>query len=496
MKEENIKLIFGLKVKQLRAEQGLSLSEVSRRAGISVSYLNEIEKGKKYPKADKVSALAQALGVDYDWLVSLQLSQKMAPITRLIQSELLTSLPFELFGIDLSELFSIITTTPTKVSAFISTLIEVARNYDMSVERFYFSVLRSYQEMHDNYFDDLEGNAAAFLKKSGLSAPIDEQGAANILQKQYGYTLDHEELGKHPELFPLRTALIQNGKMHLLINQKLTSRQRVFAYCKEIGYNYLKLDPRSYTSSWTKEDSFYPLLNNFRASYFAGAILIPLESIIDDMKIFLKKREFDQNFFLQLLNKYQVSPETLFQRLTNILPKYFDLPQLFFTRFHHDQFKDESIVNKELHLAGMYNPHGTMLDEHYCRKWVSIKIFKELKQAEAQIDWEKMPVACQIQRATYIGTDNEYLCLTMAYPSPINPRALTSVTLGFLVHGKLQDRIHFVNDPSIERCEVSVACERCPAEDCELRAAQPTAFREKQRVNKMLEKLESLGVRQ
>ena len=495
MKEENIKLIFGLKVKQLRADLGLSLSEVSKKAGISVSYLNEIEKGKKYPKTDKVSALAEALDADYDWLVSLQLSQKMAPITHLIQSELLTSLPFELFGIDLSELFSIISSTPTKVSAFISTIIEVARNYDMTIERFYYSVLRSYQEMHDNYFDDLEGKAAAFVKRFELPMPIEKTRMGEILEEEFGYQLDHDELSKHPELFSLRTAIVRNGGMRLMINQKLTEKQKAFAYCKELGYSHLKLSPRSYTSSWTKEDSFYPLLNNFRASYFAGAILLPLESILKDTEQFLHAPKFEPEYLLGLLDKYRVSPETLFQRLTNILPKYFDLPQLFFARFHHDKFKDESILNKELHLAGLYNPHGTMLDEHYCRRWISISVFDELKKLDHQ-DWEDKPIICRAQRVKYIGTDNEYLCLTLAYPSPINERAFTSVTLGFLVNNSLPQKIKFANERVIPRSDVSVACEKCPAEDCDLRAAPPTIYREKQRVNQMLKKLETLGVRQ
>ncbi|HAI75702.1 MAG TPA: XRE family transcriptional regulator, partial [Microscillaceae bacterium] len=98
-KEENIRLIFGLKIRQLRIDQHLSQAEVAQKAGISVSYLNEIEKGKKYPKANKIAALATALQVSYDWLVSLQLNQKLAPLAEIINSDILASLPLEMFGI-------------------------------------------------------------------------------------------------------------------------------------------------------------------------------------------------------------------------------------------------------------------------------------------------------------------------------------------------------------------------------------------------------------
>ncbi|HAI38788.1 MAG TPA: DNA-binding protein, partial [Maribacter sp.] len=48
--QEYIKLIFGLKLKQIRTEKDLSLFGLSKICGLSKSYLNEIEKGKKYPK--------------------------------------------------------------------------------------------------------------------------------------------------------------------------------------------------------------------------------------------------------------------------------------------------------------------------------------------------------------------------------------------------------------------------------------------------------------
>ncbi len=70
LNSDNIKLILGLKVKQFRLDRGMSLNEVSKKSGLSMSYINEIEKGKKYPKTDKIMALAAALEVEYDALVS------------------------------------------------------------------------------------------------------------------------------------------------------------------------------------------------------------------------------------------------------------------------------------------------------------------------------------------------------------------------------------------------------------------------------------------
>ena len=78
--EENIRIIFGIKVKKLRSDMRLSLQQLSQKSGISVSYLNEIENGKKYPKTDKINELSKALNTSYDQLVSLKLNKNLAPV--------------------------------------------------------------------------------------------------------------------------------------------------------------------------------------------------------------------------------------------------------------------------------------------------------------------------------------------------------------------------------------------------------------------------------
>ena len=57
----NLRFILGLKLRKLRQEKGLSLTDLAARAGMSVSYLSEIEGGRKHPKPDKLIRLAQAL---------------------------------------------------------------------------------------------------------------------------------------------------------------------------------------------------------------------------------------------------------------------------------------------------------------------------------------------------------------------------------------------------------------------------------------------------
>ena len=136
LSENNIKLIFGLKLKQLRQEKGLSLSELAQKSSLSVSYLNEIENGKKNPKANKIAALAEALDVSYDRLVSVKLTKHLASIGELLESNLLEQLPLDHYGIDVHKLLLQISEAPLQLSALVSTLIEMAKSLELSENNF------------------------------------------------------------------------------------------------------------------------------------------------------------------------------------------------------------------------------------------------------------------------------------------------------------------------------------------------------------------------
>ena len=99
MEQDYIKIIFGLKLKQIRTDKNLSLFGLSKLTKLSKSYLNEIEKGKKYPKPDKIAILSEKLDVPYDQLVSLKLDKNLAPIGELLQSKIFKEIPLDLFGI-------------------------------------------------------------------------------------------------------------------------------------------------------------------------------------------------------------------------------------------------------------------------------------------------------------------------------------------------------------------------------------------------------------
>jgi transcriptional regulator with XRE-family HTH domain len=480
-------------VRQLRTAKQLHLADIAKRADLSVSYLNEIEKGKKYPKANKIAALAKALDVSYDSLISLQLDEHLAPLADLIQSDWLRVLPLDVFGLEPHDLLETLANSPTKLNALVSTLMEIARHYDMRVGNFYQSVLRAYQEMHDNYFEEIE-EAVEKFRQACLLAPDetpDLDKMLDILRNKYGYVIDEETLPTYPELKSLRSVLLPNNPPKLLLNPALSTAQKQFTLGRELGYLYMKLSPRPYTFSWIKVDSFNEVKHNFEASYFSAALLMPRDAFIKDLTEIFNRTTWQPESFIDLMHRYKATPEMLMHRLTNLVPKFFGIERLFFLRFYKEKAEDDYQLNKELHLAGLYNPHGVMMNEHYCRRWISLNSLKSLEARQVGKD-EFAETLCEAQISQYYDSPNEYLCISLASPISPTPNTNMSVTIGFLVNDIFKQKVKFWQDSKIPVKRVGVACERCSATDCQDRKADAIALENESKATRMQKALKQL----
>lgn len=474
---QNAKIIFGLKVKQLRQKHNLSFKRLCELSGLSVSYLNEIEKAKKYPRKDKIQALARALNTSYDHLTNPHLSKRLAPIGELLNSNFLHEIPLELFGLDVAKIVELMANAPTKVGAFISALMGISRKYALEQENFYFASLRSYQALHENYFEDLEEKVEAFVELYELPTEghVPIEALQKILKRKYRYKI--EIVPFEEKLSRFRSIYIPDKKK-LLVNEQLTETQQVFLLGKEIAFNYLKLKKRTQTSTFIKVESFEEVLNNFKASYFAVALLINRESLKQDLKQFFSLKEWKPKQLLAIMNKYKASPEMFFHRFGSIAPRYFGLNQFFFLRFNNTPNTDNYTLTKELHFNRQHHPYGNGLSESYCRRWITLWLLEDLNYLQRHKLYEH-PIA-GIQRSKFIGTQDEYLCFSLAQPAHPTPNTNVSVTVGMMINDQLKSTIQFWNDPNIQSKAVNQTCERCAAVDCTERVAPPVILQQQQ----------------
>ncbi len=475
IEKDYIKLIFGLKLKQARTNKNLSLFGLAKITDLSKSYLNEIEKGKKYPKTDKIILLSEKLEVSYDNMVSLKLDNNLAPIGEILKSGILKEIPLDLFGIQENDLIDIIANAPAKVNAFISTIIEIAQHYNLTRESFFLASLRSYQEAHTNYFEDLEEKVIQFFKSFhvNMEVQISIEELTAILIEEYGYTIEELVFSEQDQLGDLRSIFVSKSKT-LLLSKDIDEPQKAFILAKEIAYNYLQITERLYTFSWIKFDNFDQVLNNFYASYFAGALLIPRQRLIDELNIFLSKSDPKPQEMVALMNGFNVSPESFYQRLTNILPKDFQLKNLFFLRLSHQIGTDTYQIKKELHITNQQEPHANEMNEHYCRRWVSIRTIEEsLKQQKSHF--------FDAQISSYENSKNEYLVFSSATPDPFKTNCIRSISVGILITPGMKKKFKFMDNNLLKKQVVGVTCETCAVKDCMERASPPIHLEQKMR---------------
>jgi transcriptional regulator with XRE-family HTH domain len=485
------RLVLGLKLKALRQKRGLPLREVAAAAGLSISYLSELEKGKKYPKPDRLVALAEALDVPFDELVTLRVDEELSPLAALARSPWLREFPLELFGVQPEDLLALMAADPARAGALVRAFVDVGRFYDVQVEQLLLAALRAYQQLHRNYFEDLEDAAAAYRKAHRWDPrrSLAPTALAAVLRRDHGYQLDETTLPDHPELGGFRSVLLPGPRPRLLINGRLLPAQRAFLYARELGFLHLGLRARPLTSSWLQVESFDEALNNFRASYFAGALLMEREGVLRDLRRAFRQPRWDAQAFLAPLRRLGVTPEMYLYRVTELAPRFLGLGELFFLRFSQGVFgdggwEDGLRLTKLFNLSRVPVPHGLGLAEHHCRRWPALRLLAELAGQEARAGVAgdtAVPRAAAsrplvaAQRSWFFPHDAEFFVVAMARPFSIVPGAHTGVALGFLMDDAFRGVARFAADPAVPRVAVHLTCERCPLppSECAERAAPP-----------------------
>lgn len=474
-----INLIFGIKIRQARNEAGLSLSTFAEQSDISPSYVTEIEKGNKYPRTDKILKMADVLGKDYDELVSIKFDPSLKYLETALSSPLLHQFPFEEFGMELSDLIKPFTKAPVHASSFLHSIINFGRQYDIKKEYFLLAALRSYQEIHENFFPDLEDAAIEFSTHHNVDQelPISLSDLLEILQRTFGYRIDETRLGNHQSLSIYRSVYVKGKQPTLFVNSLLQPRQIKFIIARELGYRALNITERSITSTPHQFNSFQQILNDFRAAYFGGALLMPRNVLADDLQAFFAHSTWDGQHLQAMLSHYDVTPEMLFYRFSEVIPEHFGL-KLHFLRFHY--VNDDYRLIKHLHMNNLMSPSGIGLLEHHCRRWLSGRLLKNLALESKSENLVETPLV-GVQKSEIFGSEEAFLCLGFARPLVLQMDMGSSVVIGIQCTPLLNKTIKFVDDPEIPQVVINETCERCPLDhdQCAERVASPTILEER-----------------
>jgi hypothetical protein len=244
-------------------------------------------------------------------------------------------------------------------------------------------------------------------------------------------------------------------------------------------------------------ESFEQVLSDFKASYFAGALLVNGDGLARSLGEFLSRKTWDSGAYLKLMKDFGSTPEAFSYRVSQILPGRLGIDKLYFMRFHHVQGSDEYEMNKMLNLTGMAVPRGVGLTEHYCRRWVTTRALKELDErlaaGEPRSYFRDDSPLVRAERVQFVQEGAEFFVVTVAQPLR-EPTKTSSITLGFLIDDNFKRVVKFWNDPALKGSQVGLTCERCPLppESCDLRQIGPIFQEREQKQERQLEVLRRL----
>lgn len=462
--KDSLKFFLGLRIKQLRSKYGMTIKELSKLSGLSASYLNEIEKGKKFPKVDKLTQVAKGLKVTINDLLKGESDSSYAPLIAILEKGLLKELPLDIFGLTRQDLLELMAHAPDKFGSLLNTMADLGRSHNLSLKNFQKTALKVYKEKNYNYFDDIEKKVSKIRKSFDL---VNQESLTETLEAKYKYKIDLKTIGDHTELSNIRSLYKPGKKPKLLLNPNLHRTQMAFLLAKEIGYCELDISLEERNTHHQSNKTFKSLLDDFRTSYFAGALLLDKDSLTNDLNDWFKSEKFDGTRCFKLIRKYDVSIELFFHRMTQILPKSFGFNDLFFLRYERDGAGNIN-PSDGLHFSKLHFPHGIGAHEQYCRRWVTISAIDELIESQ-----KSHKFGVQISKNS---NGEEYLCLTMARLSNRKADTVVSLTIGINIDEELKKSVNFINDTKIPRKEVGHTCERCPIQDCNERVSAPIIF--------------------
>lgn len=467
LKKKNVlKFILGLKIRQLRARRKLSLKDLADRSALSSSYLNEIENGKKYPKVEKLACIAEALDIPFEELISFKTGRNLHPLLSFLEGEMVGKVPLELLGLYESDVVELMGKDPEKFASFVLTVLQLSRSFNVKLDDLYTASLRSFIELNDNYFPDIER-----LAKKYRSEHFDDLLHAEHIEEKlvslFNVHTDYEQIINSS--FKDQVNFYFNEQSNkLFINSRLNENQRKFYLAKTLGQCLLMDD-------FISQNGFTKKLFDFKTSYFANALLVDEKEISRDLKSLFISPKFDASHFLNIVRKYKVSPELVFHRLTQILPTHLKIFEIFFLTMSQEDGQSPYVMNKELHLSQLHRPHGVRMNESYCRRWVAIRSMQSLKIINHQSLNDDIHVSAQISQ---MSDETEYFSISLASKSKFKGQKIQSYTIGFLINSELKKTIKFLGEPSLPKLKIGQTCERCSIINCAERAAPATIFEE------------------
>lgn len=469
-----IRFILGIKVRKHRTEKGYSLDDLSKISGLSRSYINDIEQGKKYPQADKMFALAQSFNISYDDLVSLKLDGEYAILNEMFLSNRLEEIPLSAFGLDEETLFQMFTKTPKKAQLLLNNIINLSLTQGLSRKNFLTSASLSYKETYSNHFEHVETEAQEFRKDFLQSnTKLDLNNLIIYLKEKYNITtIDEPRLNN---LFGVDSVLV-NNKNILLLHPSSSYYERKSAILKEIYYRRKNIKKRMDYAPAVDYEDFNMVLNEMFAKNFALAALMNWNDFKTDLQKIFAQKSWPAELYNKIKIKYDVDDVMVIRRMGNLLKKEFGFNKYTITNI--GKRKDSDRYEFQLELKFLEHTRPYRKHRNFCRKGIATSIVRDnIKNPDSG----KFHV--QTVRLNVNGFELVFFEIT-AYINSLVHQTDKSINLMVLMNDAVKEKIHFLN--SLPAAHNGIVCESCSLPDCEFRDSEPTIIKEQEEIKRRI----------
>ncbi|PIQ61852.1 MAG: hypothetical protein COV99_07830 [Bacteroidetes bacterium CG12_big_fil_rev_8_21_14_0_65_60_17] len=460
MTHPEITRILGTNIRSRRHDLDYTLANVASLTGVSISHLSEIERGLKYPGADTLTVISDAL---------------QSPVEDLFAHSRATSSrtpPFRTTGTSAED-----ATIPAHLTRRLNETMVSCRNRLPHVE-----------EAATKFLSDM----GRYDGQDPTSAVELENKLLHILQRTCGVTVNMSALSENEDLKGLRSVSVPGSDPLLLINQELLPSQRAFILAKEIGTFRLRTLRRTAASPWLTTPTWRDVQDNHATSYFAGCVLLPEQDFVRTMRTFLERQTWSPSRLLQCMNRFSATPEMFFYRLGQVAATHLGLEQHLFMRL---SFRRHVTVSRLFNMTRLPLPHLLPLTEHVCRRWAGLRMLH--RRAEERADGlrtgaEPHAPSARAQRVELAGGGGPLLVLAMSRPLQLGETGDSAVMMGIPLDRPAHERIGFATDRRLHPVHAGTTCQRCPLTDCEDRQADPALVTARERLKSRSRALSNL----
>ncbi|WP_157155030.1 MULTISPECIES: helix-turn-helix transcriptional regulator [unclassified Diaminobutyricimonas] len=351
-------LTIGRRIRQLRTERGLTLDDVGQAIGRAASQVSVLENGKREPRLTDLQAIARALEVTLDQLLTTEAPSKRAALEialeRAQRGPLFNSLGLPPLPVRKSLSDEAIET----ILALHAELDRLHRERAATPEeaRRANTELRQQMRQRGNYFPELEAQARSLLAAVGHSGGPLSQRLAAELAAHLGFSLHY--VADLPASTRSVTDL-ENGRIYLPV--RASGGDPRSTLLQALASHVLGLrEPRDYAEF---------LRQRVETNYLSAALLIPEQSAVDFLR---DAKQLKQLSVEDLRDAFAVPYETAAHRFTNLATSHLGIP-VHFLKVHESGTISKAYENDN--AAFPTDALGAVEGQIVCRKWSARQVF-------------------------------------------------------------------------------------------------------------------------